>query len=66
MSAYLGPGIFWVAIAECSEALGETSIAHKSYVKLKNDDDFYDYEDNESLFCKNVMPGAGAALRAAR
>ena len=66
MSGYLGPGIFWAAIAECSEALGETAIAHESYVKLEK----YDYcggqfyydkprEKNKrvSLFCINVKKG---------
>ena len=63
MSGYIGPGIFWAAIAECSEALGETAIAHESYVKLEKYDycggQFYDREKNErdSLFCMNVKKG---------
>eukprot|EP00985_Skeletonema_marinoi_P034640 scaffold44483_cov212-Skeletonema_marinoi.AAC.2 len=65
MSGYLGPGIFWAAIAECSEALGETAIAHESYVKLEKYDycggQFYDKprEKNkrDSLFCINVKKG---------
>mmetsp|Transcript_14387 Transcript_14387/g.22193 ORF Transcript_14387/g.22193 Transcript_14387/m.22193 type:complete len:310 (-) Transcript_14387:151-1080(-) len=56
MSEYGGPSFFWAAIAECSEALGETTVAHESYVKLKKYDDYY-CDDNESLACKNVMPG---------
>ena len=65
MSGYLGPCIFWAAIAECSEALGETAIAHESYVNLEKYDycggQFYDKprEKNkrESLFCINVKKG---------
>lgn len=49
--------IFWAAVAECSEALGETAIAQKSYVKLKEcDPEFYDDNEKMSVF-KNVSPG---------
>ena len=49
--------IFWAAVAECSEALGETAIAHESYLKLKEcDPEFYDDNEKMSVF-KNVSPG---------
>ena len=49
--------IFWAAVAECSEALGETAIAHESYVKLKDcDPEFYDDNEKMSLF-EDVSPG---------
>jgi len=49
--------IFWAAVAECSEALGETAIALESYVKLKESDpEFYDDNEKMSLF-ENVSPG---------
>ena len=49
--------IFSAAVAECSEALGETAIAHESYVKLKEcDPEFYDDNEKMSLFDK-VSPG---------
>ena len=49
--------IFWAAVAECSEALGETAIAHESYLKLKEcDPEFYDDNEKMSLF-ENASPG---------
>ncbi len=58
MPDYGGPFLFWASIAECSEALGETAVAHESYMRLKKYDDCYcDDDDYESLVCKNVLKG---------